>query len=204
MANIGKAKTVSHSFANNILKQGSITVEAAFVMPIVIFMVFALIYLSFYLHDYCTIQGSLDLALHKTAITSKNEVKYITGEILHSSAEGGGTTYIVTGGSEEDTSQIIFNLMQHLTKSLFLYKVSSVVENTDFSGVSISIKAKDEVVLPYFQALFDRFSTIRIIESAPVHNPAETIRRTEVILDTGSEIKGIDQLFSFLQQRQGN
>lgn len=176
------------------VKQASITVEAAFVMPIVIFTIFALIYLAFYLHDYSRIQGALDNALHKAAINMKHEADFATGETSYEDINDRGVFYLIVGSTAEDQSNLITYLQDKLKNSLFLLKITSIDADVGKLSTTISIEASDEIVLPYFQYLFDRYSHVRIVNSAPMHNPAETVRCAEVILDTGSNIKGVEQL----------
>ena len=53
--------------------KASFTIEAVFIMPIVLFTVVSIIYISFYLHDYCRMQGITDMVLHKAAMNLKHE-----------------------------------------------------------------------------------------------------------------------------------
>lgn len=163
-------------------------------MPIVVLTIFALIYLAFYLHDYCRIQGILDKTLHKAAVTMKHEADFITGEVAYEKINDRGIFYLITGSAAENKNRITAYLQEELKNSLFLFKITSIDAEAGKLSVSISIEAKEDVMLPYFQHLFDRLSHIRAEDSSFVHNPAETIRCAEVILDTGSNIKGVKQL----------
>ena len=69
-------KAMKSNYANRSLNKkikGSITVEAAFIMPLIILVIFSIVYLSFYLHDYCKLQGTVDLALHKAIFSAKHK-----------------------------------------------------------------------------------------------------------------------------------
>lgn len=185
------------------MKDASITVEAAFVMPIVIVTVFALIYLAFYLHDYCRLQGAMDKVLHKAAISVKHEADIKTGKVAYEAINDRGIFYLVFGSTQEDKMQILEYLKQELTGFLFITKINHVVVDVGKLNISMSVEAKASVRLPIFQGLFDRFASISIEEGSSVHNPAETIRFAEVILDTGSEIKGVKELKGKLEKFLG-
>lgn len=174
--------------------RGSITVEAAFVIPIVIFTVFALIYLAFYLHDYCRIQGTMDKVLHKATITIKHDADITTGKVSYETIGSRGVFYLLTGDSNSEKSEILEYLSHELSKGLFITKIQNIQVEVGKLSISASIKAEAQVTLPYFQRLFDQFTSTRINDSCPVHDPAETIRLAEVILDTGSDIKGVNEL----------
>lgn len=187
-----------NSYIGNNLKEnidrGSITVEAAFVLPIVILTVFALIYLTFYLHDICRIQALTDMTLHKAGITVKHEADIATGEVAYDSINDRGVFYILFGNSEKEEEQIQSYLMQQLKDGLFLTRISGVSVKADKFKIKISVKTVTEVSLPGIRWLFEPFSNTIVAGEYSVHNPAEAIRCTEVILETGSSIKGVDKI----------
>jgi hypothetical protein len=188
---------------NRNMRSGSITVEAAFVMPIVILAVFAVIYLAFYLHDMCRIQAAMDKTLHKAAITIKHEADMETGEVAYENINDRGVFFLLYGGLEEE--MIIEDyLQQELSEGLFLSKIISVSADVGLFSINASVKAETKVSLPGIKYLFAPSSTVEIKRDYPVHNPAETIRRTEVILDTGSSIKGVDELKEKLEDIFGS
>ena len=180
--------------------QGSIAVEAAFVFPIVIFTIFALIYLAFYLHDRCRIQGEVDKVLHRAGISMKHEAEIETGEIYYEHIEDRGVFYLIVGNTEQKRKQITDYMQQELASGLFLYKISIVKSEVDNFKVTLSVEAERKIFLPYFTHSFDPFAEIKITDNCAIHNPAETIRCTEVILETGAEIKGVAQLKEKLEE----
>lgn len=185
------------------IKQASITVEAAFVMPIVIFTIVALIYLAFYLHDYCRIQGTLDNTLLKASFHMKHEADFTTGEVTYEEINDRGVFYLILGSTTEDKSRLTTYLQDKLKNSLFLLKITSIDADVGKLSSTVSIEASSHIVLPYFQKLFGRYSHVRIVNSASMHNPAETVRCAEVVLDTGSNIKGIEQLMEKMEDFLG-
>jgi hypothetical protein len=179
---------------NNKYFKGNITVEAAFVIPIVIFTLFALIYLAFFLHDMCRIQGIVDKTIHKVGITAKHEANLVTGEISYEDISERGVFYLILGNTEEEENQIQQYLQQGLSKGLFLTKISSVYVDLGKFKLTAAVEAETKVSLPGVKYLFDPLSHRKIIAEYPVHDPVESIRRAEVILDTGSKIKGMEEL----------
>jgi hypothetical protein len=178
-------------------------VEAAFIMPIAVFTITAVILLAFYLHDYCLIQGSADRMLHKAGLTMKHEADIVTGKVSYEAINDKGIFQQLADNSKEREDQIHELINQELSNGLFMtWMIDDGVEINKLN-VSISIDAKVRITVPVFQKLFDGFSAIHIKGSYPIHNPAETIRCTEVILDTGAEIKGVDSLKKILENLLG-
>ena len=183
--------------------RASITVEAAYVMPIIIFAIFALIYLAFYLHDRCRIQGEFDKVLHKAGITVKHDVNIKTGEFAYDNINGRGVFYLITGGTEEVEEQMEAYLQKELARGLFLYRITAVTAEYNKFKITFSIEAERKIRIPYFTRVFQSYAIMKITGDCPVHNPAETIRCSEVILETGSEIKGIDEIKEKLEHFLG-
>ncbi len=173
---------------------GSITVEASFVMPIVIMTIFLLIYLSFYLHDICRIQGTVDLILHQAGFSLKHEADIATGEVDYQKINDRGVFYLLFGNMQEEEEQIYGLLKQTLAKKLFLVKIDEINVTVNKTKVEAVVKTDTQVNLPVFSYLFELLPDREIKAACPVHNPAETVRYTEVILELGSEIKGVDEL----------
>lgn len=181
-------------------EKGSITVEAAFVMPIVVLTVFALIYLAFYLHDYNKIQGTVDLVIHKAGITVKHDADIATGRMSYEDISDRGVFYLLTGDSQVEEHKIGELLGQELSKGLFItYIINTEVEACKLD-IKINVLAKTKIGLPLFQNLLNNLLNINMERTYPVHNPAETIRVCEVILDTGSKIKGVDKLKDVIEK----
>lgn len=172
---------------------GSLTVEAAFVMPIIIYAIFALIYLAFYLHDYCRLQGIVDKTFLKAETIMRHETNPNTGEICYEQINDRGIFYSIMGGTEEKET-IQGYIKQALSQGLFLSKVTDIQTKVEDSTITILVTAEIKVTLPGVKQLFRNFSHMSIEEEYKIHNPAEALRRYEVILTTGSEIKGADQL----------
>ncbi len=174
--------------------KASITVEAAFVMPIVILTIFALIYLSFYLHDLCRIQGIVDVTLHKAGLILKHESELATAEIDYEYIKDQGIFDLLQEDSKESEQELYEYLQQKLSKGLFLAKIADIEAKVERSKLTVSVRTNTEISIPWVRKLMASYSQTVISGDYPIHDPAETIRVCEVVLDTTSQVKGVDEL----------
>ncbi len=179
---------------------GSLTVEAAFVLPMVLMLTFALIYLSFYLHDLCRIRGITNGTLHQAALAYKHEVSLETGDIHYEELNERGIFYRITDSSEQEEKAMNYHIINELSEGLLLSRITAVDSEVRTLSLSVSVQVKTIVILPIFGRLFENFTYTKITGSYPLHDPAETVRACEVILHTGAQIKGAEQLKNRLQE----
>jgi hypothetical protein len=177
----------------------SITVEAAFVMPVVLSTVFALIYLTLQLHDICRIQGILDKTLHQAGMSYKHRTELASDEINYAWIGDRGVFYDLFRDQSGEEEEVKRYLQQKFSKGLFLLKITKLEAEVKKTKLRVKIEAETIISLPWIASLFDGFSSTVIAGDYPVHNPAETIRICEIILDTGSQVKGVELLKSKLE-----
>ena len=189
-----KYKNISRDRNEDQYRNASITVEAAFIMPLILFLLFALIYLSFILYDICRIQGGMDRTLHQYGLSLKHETDAVTGRIRYEEIGKRGVFYLLTDHSDLYEKRIEADITDQLTKGLLLVKIASVEATVGKFSITIAIEASYQVPVPFAHALLEPYSNILLTGSYPIHDPVETIRRCEVILDTASDIKGVDEM----------
>lgn len=173
---------------------GSFTLEATIIIPLIFFLIFALFYLGFYLYDVNRIQGAIDISLNKVGLTIKNEVNLINGEIYYNKIKDRPVFSMFTQNNEELENNIKEYMNTELSRGLFIMNITH--KEIDITGGKIKIiiiansKISQRGVLNFFisirQQTFEGTYTI--------YNPADFIRKAEVVLDTGSRIKGLDEL----------
>lgn len=181
-------------------REGSLTVEAAFIMPFVLLSVFAIIYLSFYLHDKCRIYGAVNQVLHKSILSIKHDTDIESGEVAFDQINERGVFYLPFGSTDLEQERINKYLGKELKKGLFICEIISTEVMVDKLKVSITVKAKPRITILGFSNIGEPFSDINVTEQGQIHNPAETIRLSEVVLETGEQIKGVKALKEKLQK----
>jgi hypothetical protein len=172
----------------------SITVEAAFVMPIVILTVFTLLYLTFYLHDMCKVQGIVDETLHLAGLSMKYEDDPATVEIDYKDIIRRGVFDELLGDRSEAERKIEAYLQHRLAKGLFLSHITGIQAEVGRVKLEVSVESEGLISIPWVELFFKNYSHTVTSGEYPIHDPARTIRVCEVILDTASQVKGVDEL----------
>lgn len=180
--------------------RASITVEAAYVMPIVIFTIFAVIYLAFYLRDYCILQNAIDMTALKASFYANQPSDMAEDEIYYDAINSRGVFYQLVGDLSPVKQQILSVLNKELENSMFLYDRISIQVEVDHYNIKISLNAKRNINLPIIGKVFNRMESTDLVSNYPIHRPAETIRSMEVIMNTASEIKGVSELKKILEK----
>ena len=182
------------------MAKASITVEAAYVMPIVIFAIFAVIYLAFYLHDYCILQNAIDMTTHKASFYANKTSDMNESEIYYEVINSRGVFYQLVGDMIPVKQQVQKALKKELENSLFLYDTISLQTEVDQYNIKVSLSARRKINLPIFGEIFRKMESTNISANCPIHRPAETIRSMEVIMNTASEVKGVSEFKEKLEK----
>ncbi|HKL80100.1 MAG TPA: TadE family protein [Mobilitalea sp.] len=174
--------------------KGSFTVEATLLMPIVLFVIISLIYLSFYLHDKSRIEGTVDKALLKASMTLKHEADIETGAVNYEGINNRGVFYLLMGSTNAMEKDIQTFLEQELSGGLLSTEITKVIVTAGKLKVSIDVEGEFEIPIKGVRDYFNPNPKLVIKVNCPIHNPAEILRISEVILDTGKKIKGMEAL----------
>ena len=177
----------------------SFTVEAAMVMPIVLFVVIALIYMSFYLHDFCVIRSISDqmvseLCHVKEGGTGMNAAASESESFL-------SQNFSVLGLQlSEEKKNMIYNTMQgSLEGKLFLLSYKSCEVSMAFQKVTLQVYAKGGVSSRYVQRILPPLN-IHITSYGTVHQPAVSVRAEKLIFDEFEKSKVFDGIQSLLSK----
>lgn len=173
------------------------TIEALLVMPVVLFSVISVIYISFYLYDYCRIQGVSDLLLHKAALNLKHEADIETGEVFYENMEKKRLSYKAVSDSEKDNMEKL--LMAKLSEGLLAAKITDIEISLNFSKIAVSVEGEFRVPIKGVAQMLFFKKVFKVTGERQLHNPADTVRISEVVLKLGSRIKGTDEVRKILE-----
>jgi hypothetical protein len=152
------------------------------------------------LHDKCRVQGIVDKTLHKAELTIKHEADITTGEVYYDDIRSRGVFYLPFGSTETDKDNILNYLKNEFEDGLFLAKIKDIKVSVNKFTIKIAVGAEIPISLQGVSEFLESYSFIQVEEIGQIHNPEELIRLSEVILDTGSKIKGVEKLKEKLQK----
>lgn len=107
-------------------QRGSYTVEAALIMPVILFIVIALCYMAFYMHDKIRIQSILDSALLKEGMYLKHESEFATGKILYEQLGERGIGQYIFIQEKENKEEMEEYLRAQLKDGLYITHIKSI------------------------------------------------------------------------------
>jgi hypothetical protein len=174
--------------------QGSFTIEALLLMPIILFTIFFVLYLSFYFYDYCRVQAVADQFIHKLSINLKHESDIRTGKISYESIARQGVFYHAAGNLNNKKNEIKNYLVNKLSKGLLITKITDIQVSANISEIYIKIEGKLQVPIRAISRIISKKEAFVIEAKGSFHYPAGTVRISEIVLDLGKKIKNIDEL----------
>lgn len=169
------------------------TIEAVFITPLVFFIVVFIIYESFYLHDICKIRGTTNMAIHKATINLKHEADIWTGKVDYNEINKGLITSIFGNGDTKERD-IENYIRRQLSKGLLATNIVDVHASKGSFELSIKVEGKFLFPLKGLIGLINLDTSLLVEAQSSYHYPADFVRISEVILETGSKIKGFDKI----------
>ncbi|NLY48894.1 MAG: pilus assembly protein [Clostridiales bacterium] len=175
------------------------TVEAAVVMPVVLYTVVFIIYLSFYLYDYCRLKSIADMVLHKASMNLKYGADIGSGRVDYGEINSGLLTQIFENYDAEEGA-IENYLMKLLSDGFMASRIINIQADKDFSKLTVRVEAEFMFPLKGLQWMIAGDNKLVVEAGISNHHPAEVVRMSEVILDTGSKLKGCETLKECLKR----
>lgn len=172
----------------------SITVEAAFVVPVIIYTIFALMYFSFYLHDIITVESKVNKWVYRTACNIKHPVDLINDDIIYESINDPGVFYYLKGDLDIEAEDLRMLLQEELSKDLFILTVKEI--NTEINPFVVRVKVLTQlnISLNPVKSILGKEMVKTFETSQDVHNPSEFIRICNAITETIDTKNSLDQL----------
>lgn len=171
-------------------QEASITVEAAFIIPIVIFVIMALIYFTFYLHDRVRLEKVMEHTLGQGNLIVLNRsgldgIPFSYADINKSENWGYiGESY------EKLESQILEHLKEEMKTGFFFLKEEKISCDINAFSIKIKIEMETPISLNPLQSFWKDKQKIILERKRAVHNPEEILRVYEglqfIIDDTSS------------------
>lgn len=184
--------------------KASFTIEAALIMPIVLFVIVALIYTSFYLYDWCRLRAIADIALHKAVVTIKHEADFNTGRVDYEHINDRGVFFRIAGSSRPDEDKTRNYLTKELQRGFFCTEIRDVQVTIEKRNITVHISGEFNVPMKGIMEYVGSHKRMEVTVDSPTHDPAELLRMMDVIMETGEKIKGLNQLMNWIDQKSNN
>lgn len=182
---------------------GSITVEAAVVIPMVIVVILSFLYFTLYLHDRVVMSCTLDEALLRVNQAINQPSNYITGEVHYEDLKKRSLLYSFEGDHSREELALKQYVKEQLETSFLISKLSTVEVKTGYSKRCVTAVA--EVMfqpIPMFHFLTGHGVITQTIE-IPTHHPSDFTRMWDNILDVAGGMKYYDKIVEVLQKISG-
>jgi Flp pilus assembly protein TadG len=175
--------------------QGSYTVEAALIMPIIVLVVIALCYMSFYIHDKIRIQSILNAAVLKSNLYIRHLSDFYTGEIDYSKINDKGVFYYIKDNLEEENKVLKTYLTDELQSGLFFMNLKSVSVDLNYWSIKVHTTLKLNFPFRTIKSYFsERDTVVELSSMISVHNPPEFVRGYTAMDEIMSGAKGYNKV----------
>lgn len=180
-------------------ERGSMTVEAAFIFPIVFFVVLALCYFTFLMCERVKLQAAVNTLVQEQAVCVKDNT-VIGKERNYANILDKGAFYYLSDLSEQKSA---FNkqLQTQAKNTLILGNVSKVESKVSHTKIEATVIVHVNIgVSQVKEYLTGTPLQYQITANAPVHNPAEFARGYLAMGETLDGVKGVDAIKKKLKE----
>lgn len=180
--------------------KGSYTVEAALIFPFILYIIIALIYLGFYLHDY----GKIQAIIHEGQIRGKgqviNDVDMDTGVLSYNDYLNRTVFYPVDNDFDNKEVKIKNFIYSYCHEKLLISKVNDIKVEVKASNITITVNMKANFPFNSIEKLFLGNENIVIESKEKNTQPADFIRGFQVSADVGEKIDIVNQVINKLKK----
>lgn len=176
---------------------GSYTVEVAFLMPIVLFVIIGLLYLGFYLHDKSRVQSIMNDALTNSRSLIQYEAGMNTGSIDYVAYRDRDIWYPYFNDFKEKEASIIAYVTNQFEKGLFLTKLEDAEVTIDTFNITINASIRMEFPFVEIQKLLVNGSQENtVFYTNNTRSSAEFIRTYNTFLGVAEKTELVQELLN--------
>lgn len=162
--------------------RGSITVEMSMIFPIVMYVIFSIIYAGMYLHDYVTIHQAIDEIVLECNTAAKYPMESDGEHINYSCINDRGVFFIIDSDYSIEDNIYSQRLMELLKNRLFITIIEQPKVDIAYTKITASTKCIVKIPFKSVRVLLgeDRLNYSQTSE-AEVFHPAEFVRKFTVL-----------------------
>ena len=177
--------------------KGSFTVEAVFILPLVLAVIFSLMYMSLILHDKMVLQSVAEEALVRCNQICHQPSDVLSSEIHYSKLLD---VSLLGENKEKHKEELTYYINQEIKNKLFICEVSNIQIDIQDDYCQIDIQAVSLIGLPMVSRFIGDSQQVVVSEQKSYHNPENFARLSDVILGTVKQIKGAARITEFLNK----
>ncbi len=183
--------------------KGSYTIEAALIFPLILYIIIALVYLGFYLHDF----GKVQAVVHESQTRGKglvrNEVNINSGLLSYSDYLDRTIFYPIDNDFNKKESQIAEFIYKRCQDKLLISKINDIEAKVGIFDINLKIIMEVKFPFKIIEKLFNREGNIVIESKEEIHNPTTYIRGYEVSYNFVKKIDVVNKVVTGLKKLIG-
>lgn len=171
----------------------SFTVEAAFIFPIIIFLIVALIQIGFYLHDRIVIEALLHQTVNQAVVQQRNGTSFAEGTLNFQVIAQTGIVDRYFLRTEETQALIDDYIITH-SDNLLMCELRNL--QVEVSLTRILVKCELSAVKPLLGIPLKISATLMTTEfniEETVYRPEEISRMAAAIMITAKKVPGVEE-----------
>lgn len=182
-------------------QQASYTVEAAFVIPIVFFVIFFFLSYTFYCYDRSKLQAEIDDIIRKASSYMAYEVDLYTDEIVSYKLAEKNLLFVLFGDRSAKEKNLRDYIKDRLESMYYITSVDSVAVSTTVATVRISGVAHMRIpIMSIFNKGNDYTFDVEFSHEESIFPREEKVRIMTAAMELGTKIKGVDSVLKRVRE----
>ena len=182
--------------------KGSFTVEAVLIMPIVLAVVFALIIMSFYMHDMCVIRSIADRNISEICKVKESGAPLSFSEYAKENWLQNNLAMIGIYFTDTQKDKITEAVENEIKDRLFLFEITTCSISEQFQKVTLTVNAKARMPIPFIESLMPKRE--RSFNSyATIYNPTVSVRYGKIIYSELSKTRLYEKVLALIEKARG-
>ncbi len=180
--------------------EGNYTLEAAILLPLILFIITALLYTALLLHDWKCAVGAIHLITMEGEAVVRKSMEPATGSIdyekyLNRGIFEGTRDYMLEETKLEDV------LTKYIEDKGFITSIEDIKVELTSKGIRINLHLEFQLPMPVMGRFFKKSGTdYKYEDYKSFDNQPEYIRVFRVMMDTGENLPGADTILSSIKK----
>ncbi|MDF2871642.1 MAG: putative rane protein [Anaerocolumna sp.] len=180
--------------------EGNYTLEAAILLPLILFIITALLYTALLLHDWKSAVGAVHLITMEGEAVARKSMDTAAGSIDYEKYLSRGIFEGTRDYSLEET-ELEDVIKKYIEDKVFITYIEDIKVELTSKGIRVNIKLEFQVPMLGIGRFFKKSGTDYMYEDyKSFDNQPEFIRIFRVMMDTGENLPGADTILSSLKK----